>query len=189
MKLSSHITYTPVAKILHWLVVVILVGQYVVAWTMPHMGRNTTPDTLINLHFSLGMTVLFVLAIRLGWRWTHPEPTPIDGLSPWQVFTARAVHYLLYMLLFVIPILGWANASFRGFDVTLFGLVTIPKLLATRSSGFAWTGDVHVLLSYYVLLPVVALHVLTALYHQFIRKDGVMTRMLPASWSDVSRAR
>ncbi len=176
------IGYSPIAKLLHWLVVAILAVQYLVAWTMPHIGRNTVPETFINLHFSLGMLILLTLAIRLGWRWTHPEPTAIDGLPPWQVLSARAVHYLLYALLVIVPILGWVNASFRGFDVSLFGLVTFPKLIPAQSPGWAWTGDVHGLLSNWVLLPVAGLHIAAAMHHEFIRRDGVLRRMLPVSW-------
>jgi len=176
---DSTAGYTPVARLLHWLVVALLIVQYVVAWTMPHIGRNTVPETLINLHFSLGALVLAVVVVRLGWRWTHGEPAPLDGIPPWQVASARVLHWLLYLLLFAIPILGWINASWRGFDVSVFGLFTLPRLVATRAAGFGWTGDVHALLSYYVLLPLIGLHVLAALYHSLVRRDGVLARMLP----------
>jgi cytochrome b561 len=175
--------YTPTAKAVHWLVVLILTLQYAVAWTMPHIGRNTVPETLINLHFSLGMLILFMLAFRLARRWSHPEPGPAAGLAVWEVVTARVVHYLLYALLFVGPMLGWINVSYRGFDVTLFGLFRFPHLIATRAPGFAWTGDVHMLLSNYVLLPLVGVHVAVALYHALVRKDGVLARMLPRRWA------
>ena len=176
---DSTAGYTPLARLLHWLVVALLIVQYVVAWTMPHIGRNTVPETLINLHFSLGALVLAVVVVRLGWRWTHGEPAPLDGIPPWQVASARVLHWLLYLLLFAIPILGWINASWRGFDVSVFGLFTLPRLVATRAAGFGWTGDVHALLSYYVLLPLIGLHVLAALYHSLVRRDGVLARMLP----------
>src|SRR5665213_829975 len=101
--------YTPTAKVLHWLVVALLLAQYTIAWNMPHIGRNTKPDTIINLHFSLGVLVFVVVLVRLAWRWTHAEPVPLDGIPPWQVTTARLVHGLLYALLLVIPVLGWMN--------------------------------------------------------------------------------
>jgi cytochrome b561 len=85
---------------------------------MPHIGRNTVPETLINLHFSLGVLVLGLAIVRLAWRWTHPEPTPLDGLPPWQVKGAHATHLVLYLLLFILPALGWVNASYRGFAVS-----------------------------------------------------------------------
>jgi cytochrome b561 len=171
--------YTPVAKLLHWLVTVLLFSQYAVAWNLPHMGRDTVQNTVINLHFSLGVLISLVLIARLAWRWTHPEPPPIDGLPPWQVTLARVVHYLLYATLIIIPILGWVNASYRGLTVSFFGIVTLPQLIATRTRGFAWTGDAHVIAAYYIVLPIVALHIAAALYHWLVRKDGVMQRMLP----------
>jgi cytochrome b561 len=174
--------YTPTAKVLHWLVVALLVLQFSVAWTMPHIGRNTVPNDRINLHFSLGVVILAVIVARLIWRWTHHEPAPADGLPRLYVTAAWLVHYLLYLLLLIIPLLGWANASFRGYDVTLFGAVTMPKLLATRAPGFAWTGDVHVFIATWVLLAVIALHIAAVCYHAAIRRDGVLSRMLPAAW-------
>jgi len=119
-----------------------------------------------------------VAIVRLAWRATHAEPAPEDGLPPWQLLTARVVQWLLYALLFVVPILGWINASWRGMSIVMFGL-ELPKLVATRAPGWGWTGDIHGLLANYLLLALVALHVLAALYHYFIRRDGVLQRMLP----------
>jgi cytochrome b561 len=170
--------YSGTAKSLHWLIVALLIAQFIFAWTMPHIGRNTPVTTLISLHFTFGVIILAVAIVRLAWRLTHREPPPEDGLPPWQNLTAHVVHYLLYALLFVIPVLGWMDASRRGMPVEMFGL-ELPKLLATGKPGWNWTGDVHGLLATYVMLGLVALHVVAALYHQFIRHDGVLKRMLP----------
>ena len=176
---NAQLGYTGTAKLLHWAILALLVVQFILAWTMPHIRRDTQPDTLINLHFSFGVVVLAVAVLRLGWRMTHAEPAPLDGLPPWQVQSARVMHWLLYLLLLVSPILGWMSASWRGFPVSLFGLIELPKLMATRAPGFRWSGDVHGILSNYVLLTLVGLHVAAALYHYFIRRDGVLQRMLP----------
>jgi cytochrome b561 len=172
--------YTGTAKWLHWLIVALLIGQFAAAWTMPHIGRNTQPDTLINLHFSLGITIMAVAIVRVAWRATHPNPKPLDGVPSWQMLSARIVHWLLYLLLFVLPILGWANASLHGMPLIMFGR-ELPKLLPTRAPGWGWTGNVHVLLATYVLLTLVGLHVTAALYHYFIRRDRVLQRMLPGA--------
>jgi cytochrome b561 len=174
----AHQGYTGTAKSLHWLILALLIVQFTVGWTMPHMGRNTQPDTLINLHFSVGILILSIAMLRLIWRLAHPEPEPEAGVPPWQTATARLVHWLLYVLLFAVPMLGWANASWRGFPVIMFGL-ELPKLLATRAPGWAWTGDVHALLAEYVMLTLVGLHVAAALYHWLVRRDRVLQRMLP----------
>ena len=177
-KNGENAGYSGLAKLLHWTVVALLIVQFVLAWVMPEIKRDTKPDTLINLHLSFGVLILAVAVIRLGWRATHAEPPPQDGVPPWQLQSARIVHGLLYGLLFVVPILGWINASWRGFPVIMFGL-ELPKLVATRAPGLRWTGDVHGLLANYLLLALVALHVAAALYHWLVRRDGVLQRMLP----------
>jgi cytochrome b561 len=178
---QANARYDSLAKLLHWAILGLLAMQFVIAWTMPHIKRDTQPDTLINLHFSFGVVILAVVVVRLGWRLTHAAPPPEQGLPSWQVLSAQVMHWLLYLLLVVSPILGWINASWRGFPVTLFGLLEMPKLIATRAPGFRWTGDTHVIMSNYILLILVGLHVAAVLYHYFVRRDGVLQRMLPGS--------
>jgi cytochrome b561 len=176
--MARSVGYTGTAKSLHWLIVALLIGQFIFAWLMPDIGRNTPVTTVISLHFSFGIMILAIAVVRLGWRVTHGEPAPEDGVPPWQTASARVVHWLLYLLLFVIPILGWINASWRGMPIVMFGF-ELPKLVATRAPGFGWTGDVHMLLAYYGMLTLVGLHVAAGLYHYFWRRDGVLQRMLP----------
>jgi cytochrome b561 len=178
--MASNAGYTTTAKSLHWLIVVLLIVQFAAAWTMPHIGRNTPVTTLISLHFTFGIVILAVAIVRLAWRLTHGEPAPEAGVPPWQTASARIVHWLLYALLFVLPVLGWINASWRGKPIVMFG-AKLPQLVATRAAGWGWTGDVHSLLANYLLLTLVGLHVAAALYHYFIRRDGVLQRMLPHS--------
>jgi len=179
MSLKTGNRYTGTAKSLHWTILALLIGQYIFAWAMPHIGRDTPVNTPISLHFTFGITILAVAIVRLVWRATHGEPAPLDGIPRWQTTSARIVHWLLYLLLFVIPILGWINAGWRGMPVVMFGL-ELPKLIGTRASGWGWTGDVHAGLAYYGMLTLVGVHVLAALYHYFIRRDGMLQRMLPA---------
>jgi cytochrome b561 len=145
---------------------------------MPHIGRNTPVTTLISLHFTVGIVILAVAILRLVWRVTQGEPTPLDGVPPWQTQSARVIHWLLYLLLLVVPVLGWINASWRGMPIVLFGL-ELPKLIGTRAPGWRWTGDVHNLLANYMMLTLVGLHILAGLSHYFIRRDHVLQRMLP----------
>jgi cytochrome b561 len=174
-------TYTGTAKTLHWIILALLIVQFALAWTMPDIGRDTPVTTLISLHFSVGVLIILVAALRLAWRLLQGEPAPENDVPPWQTMLARIVHWLLYVLLFVLPILGWINASWRGMSVSFFELFTMPKIVPTRAPGWAWTGDVHVFLSEYVLLVLVGLHVVAALYHHFVRGDDVLRRMLPGS--------
>lgn len=170
--------YGGVAKSLHWLIVALLIAQYTVAWTMPDINPHTPITTLVDLHFSIGVTILVVALVRLLWRWGHPVPLVSDNVPAWQDMIARATHALLYLLIFVLPILGWVDACFRGLPIHFFGIATIPPLLPPERQLAGRTGDIHTLTSY-VLLGVVGLHVLAALYHHFWLRDRVFFRMLP----------
>lgn len=177
--MSKTSGYTGTAKTLHWLILALLIAQFTFAWTMPNIGRNTPVTTLISLHFTFGIVILAVAAMRLVWRGTHGEPPPEDGVPPWQTASARVIHWLLYALLFVVPLLGWINASWRNMPIVMFGH-PLPQLVATRAPGWSWSGDVHSILANYVMLTLVGLHVAAALYHYFIRRDRVLQRMLPS---------
>jgi cytochrome b561 len=176
-------TYGGVAKAFHWLIVVLLVAQFIVAWTMPEIHRGTKPDTLILLHLSLGGLILLSAILRLAWRISHPVEALVDPAHPWEARVAQATHVLLYLLLLVMPVLGWANASARGWSVDLFGVVTLPELLPEGDAFGRQLGDVHVLAAY-ALLALVGLHAAAALFHHFVRKDQVLSRMLFGQGAD-----
>jgi cytochrome b561 len=171
--------YDPVAKALHWLIFALLIAQFAAAWTMPHIGRNTKPETLINLHFSFGVTIIFVVVLRLLWRLSRRVPPPV-GVPEWQRAAAHLFHGLLYLMLIVLPIMGWVSASMRGWPVDFYGVITIPQIVATNPAMAGRLGDVHAQAGT-ILLILVGLHVAAVLYHVVIRRDRVLQRMLPAA--------
>ncbi len=170
--------YDAVAKLLHWLIVALLVAQFLIAWTMPDIRRGTKPEGLISLHLSVGLLILFIVVIKTLWQLSHPVPLLDDGQPDWQHRAAKATHGLLYVLLFLLPLMGWANASSRGWVMHFFSLFTLPALMSSGSAFGHELGDIHILTSY-ALLALIGLHVLAALYHQFWLRDGILARMLP----------
>ena len=171
--------YGALAKSFHWLIFILLAVQFAVGWSMPHIGPRTVPETYINLHFSIGSLILILVVARLLWRITHHVPLLMDDERPWQKNLAHATHVLLYLLLIVIPVLGWMSANGRGYTVSLFGLLDMPSLLPAKHPWTGPLGDIHDLLSNYVLLGLIGLHVLGALYHHFMLRDRTLLRMLP----------
>jgi cytochrome b561 len=171
--------YGALAKSFHWLIVILLAAQFAIGWSMPHIGPRTQPETLINLHFSTGALIMIAVLARLAWRLTHPVPLLVDDARPWQQRLAVATHVILYALLLIIPVLGWMSASGRGFTVSLYGLLDLPPILPTKHPWTSPLGDIHNLLSNYVLLGFVGLHVVAALYHHFLLRDRTLVRMLP----------
>jgi cytochrome b561 len=174
--------YTPGAKVLHWLIAALVLAQFVVAWLMPHISRNTRVEGLVALHFSLGMVILAVMLARSAHRLRFPVPLEMPGSPSWERRTAHWGHLAMYVLLLLGPVLGWAAASARSLPIVMFG-ARLPDLAAPRARWGLLAGDVHMWLMW-TLLALVTLHVLAGLYHYFARRDGVLQRMLPAAASD-----
>jgi cytochrome b561 len=172
---QSETAYGTVARGLHWLVVVLIVAQFIIGWTMPDVRKDTQPIGLIGWHLGVGALLIAVMAVRVVWRLTH-RPAP-EALSPVLSAASAVTHFLLYAALLAVPLLGWINASSRGWDVGLIGLVKYPALSATGSSFGHSMGDVHGILAW-VLFALICLHVAAALFHHFVLRDGVLRRML-----------
>jgi cytochrome b561 len=171
-------SYNKIAQSLHWLILVLLVIQFAVAWTMPDIHRDTKPVGLIAWHLSVGVVILLVMLVRLGWRAISSVPPPPADLPRSLRLLSRTTHFLLYAILIVLPLLGWINANARGWTVWLLGIIPLPTLVAPESAWGAEMGDVHQIVAY-LLLGAAALHVAGALYHQFVLRDALLSRMLP----------
>jgi cytochrome b561 len=174
----SETRYHPVAKVLHWLVALLVAVQFGVAWAMPDIGPQTKLGRSISLHLTVGALIGLAALVRVSWRFRHRVPSAIATEPRWLRAGARVSHATLYVLLLIVPLFGWATASVRGWRVTLFPRLALPALLPRGSkSGFV-AGDVHIVLAY-TLLAIVALHIAAALYHRLILRDQVLARMLP----------
>lgn len=173
---TANAAYSTFAKFLHWLIAAILIAQFALGWLMPEVHRGMQPGLGMHTHISIGIVVLALIVVRLAWRMTHPVP-PEPELPPWQRYASGALHWLLYVLVFITTLSGWFYASARGWPLTFFGLFPLPALVPQGSGLGRALGEIHEGVVW-VLLAVVALHVLAALVHAFIYRDQVMQRML-----------
>jgi cytochrome b561 len=171
--------YGLVAKLLHWAIVLLLAAQYTIGSIMPHIGRKTVNEGWVSWHFSVGAAILFFIVLRLAWRLLHPVPL-LPTMASWERAVSGLTHWALYILVLAMTLLGWAATNSRGWDVKLFGLVTLPQLAPKDSEWGHQCGDIHNILVY-VLLGFILVHVAGALYHYFIKRDQVVGRMLFAS--------
>lgn len=172
-------TYSPTAKGLHWLIVLLLTVQFTTAFLLPHIGRNTPPSDTIDLHFSLGVLIMLAMAVRLIVRLRHPVALDAKDAAPAERLLARLTHWLFYLILIISPLMGWASASAHRLPVSLFGLIPLPPLAAPGAHWANTAGDLHGT-AMWVLLWLIGLHVAGALYHHLLRRDGTLIRMLPA---------
>lgn len=178
--------YGVVARALHWLTALLIALQFVIGWTMPDVHKDTQPIGLIAWHLGVGATLIAVIVLRVVWRLTH-RPIP-DELPPLLAVVSRSTHLLLYATLLLVPLVGWINASSRGWTVRLAGVVPFPSLSKSGSSFGHEMGDVHGILAW-VLFALIVLHILAALFHRLVLKDHVLQRMLPSAGPSRDSAR
>lgn len=173
--------YSRAARRLHWAVAafvacLIPVGLYMVARGAATNFDGLT-DTFYSWHKLLGFVVLWLMVVRLLVRIRRGAPPPVATLTPVERAASHTVHIALYVLLLVVPLLGWAGVSAYP-ALTVFGLFDLPAILPANETLAGRILDAHKLLA--LCLGLVALaHIAAALRHRFIKRDGVMRRMWP----------
>jgi cytochrome b561 len=174
--------YRVPARLLHWLMALLLALQIPVGMVMAYRGNvlnlwNGLTDFLYSAHKSIGFVLLILLLLRAVVRLTIGAPPPEPSLVSWQRRIAAANHAGLYVLLLVVPVLGWLGVSlFPALEV--FGLVSLPSISPPDRAASDTVFTLHRLTAF-LLVALIALHVAAALHHHFIRRDGVLRRMLP----------
>ena len=170
--------YSTVSLILHWLIAALVVTQIGLIWAHEATDGPISRE-FVNLHKSVGLSILVLTLARLGWRIANPAiPLPLE-MPRWQKLLARSNHVLFYVLLLAMPLVGWAASSAAGRDIVWFGLFNWPLL--PIGGGREMAGnlmDVHETAAK-LLIFLVVLHVIGALKHQFVDRDNVLHRMIP----------
>ncbi|MGB4246681.1 MAG: cytochrome b [Pseudohongiellaceae bacterium] len=179
--MQSVTKYALSSRILHWLIaVLVLVLVPVGLWMASRAEINLFDDltnTLYAWHKAIGFSVLLLMVLRIFFKARNAAPVYPDALPRWQVIAAKSLHHLLYVLLIVTPLLGWAGVTafpalitLGGYDLPAMPFVPQDQALATQLFG------VHGVFAI-TLGVLVTGHIAAAVIHLVIRKDGVFQRM------------
>ena len=176
-------TYSTGARHFHWWTVALVLIQVPLGLYMVYRGQATKFDALTNTlyssHKTLGLVILILVIARLAYRLSHGAPADEPTIEWWQKAASHATHWLLYLLLILVPIVGWLGISLYGAR-DVFGLVSIPPLASPNQAAAEGVLLLHRYLAFLTVV-LVGMHVAGALFHYFIRKDGVLERMLPSA--------
>ncbi|MGI9326129.1 MAG: cytochrome b/b6 domain-containing protein [Pseudomonadales bacterium] len=180
MTATAPTDHTSVAKLLHWAVAALVIGQFVLAQMAEAAAESERLQAQLLLlanHKSVGMSILILAIVRLLWRAGHPPPALPETMPRWQQRSATFAHWLLYALIFALPLSGWMLSSASAYSVSWFGLWQWPDLVSADPDLKEQLVNLHHLLAE-LLFIVALLHILAAFKHQFLDHDGVLTRML-----------
>lgn len=175
--------YSAPTQVLHWLTAVLVL----IAFIYGPGGSEArvyaaARDFDRQLHETLGLCVLALVALRLLWRSIDTRPPP-PRVARWMDVTARVVQAALYVLLVAVPLTAIAGAWLEGHALTLLGGFTLPAPVAESHAlgariavAHTWLGDAIVWLA--------GAHALAGLFHHYVLKDGVLASMLPRRNAD-----
>jgi cytochrome b561 len=171
--------YTGPAIAFHWIIAALIIGGFAIGWVMTGIpGLTPTKLKYYSWHKWIGCTVFALAVLRVIWRATHRSPALTVAMPGWQRRAAEITHFLLYVLMLAIPATGYLYSSASNVPVVYLGLIPLPPLIAPNPQLKPLLQYTHIYLNY-TLFMLVALHVAAALKHQFIDRDGLLSRMLP----------
>jgi len=167
--------YSRTAIILHWTTAALVIAMIVLGQFMTEVPRGTPlRGTLFNLHKSIGLIVLALILVRLGWRLTHrPPPFPAD-IAPWTRKLAGATHAAFYVLLIAQPVIGYVASAFGEYGVAFFGAPLSswgyrPALREPLIAAHHWVAD--------LLVALICLHLLGVAWHRMGAHKRLWRRM------------
>lgn len=176
--------YRPTARLLHWLMAVLIFYQLLAGVMMTYEGeegnlveRIANALHMYDMHKVLGLVLLTLVAVRIAYRLLAGAPADEPTLEVWQRETSHMVHAWIYFLLVAVPVLGWVGISLYP-AVRVFESFNLPALTGADKATSEVIMKVHGYAAL-TLASLIAMHIGAALFHHFIRRDGVLRRMLP----------
>ncbi|MEH6607527.1 MAG: cytochrome b [Pseudomonadales bacterium] len=171
-------SYGVVTQLLHWFIGALIIAEIVMALIAEDMPAGAELEQMVDLHKSLGITLLILIAIRVGWRYLEGSAPPYTGISKRSEKLARYGHRALYFLMVFMPLSGWLMSSTGGHQVIPFGLFEFPALLSPNDLLHDVLETSHAVASKLMILLII-IHVIASLRHQFVERVDVFSRVLP----------
>ena len=156
--------YNTAAILLHWLTALIVLAMIGMGLWMVTIPPKTPPrELLFNLHKSLGIVVIMITLVRLGWRWSHPPPPWPPEMEPWNKRAAQIVHGLLYAALLVQASSGYLASEFGAYGIAFFGM-DLPRWGSNSPDIRKFFLTMHGIGAFSAIVLIV-LHSMAAIYH------------------------
>lgn len=182
METERRQTYSATARRFHWWTVAALTIMFPLGIAMTVRGNwlnvwDSATNAMYSTHKLLGVTVFILVSARLTYRVVHGAPADAPSIEPWQQRMSHVTHWVIYALLLTMPVVGWFGVQLYP-ALDLFGLVSLPAVVAPDKAASAWVLRLHGLMAL-MLLFLLSVHVAAALFHHLVRRDKVLERMLP----------
>jgi len=166
--------YSRTVRILHWIVALLVFFTWPMGLMIGFAKDEVKLDFYL-VHESAGFLVFWFMLVRIGARFYHRAPSLFG--TTFERVAARTVHGLIYIFLIVMPVSGFLATNAHGFPLQWFGAIPIwspidksPAIAPTLSEIHEWSA--------WIILGLLALHIMAAIYHHLIRRDATLYRIL-----------
>jgi cytochrome b561 len=167
-----------VARWFHWGLALAIIGMIAFGWWMNHIPARADKFFYRSIHADIGYVILLLTVLRIVWRAINPTPALPPETSRWQKIAAHVSQGALYLVVILVAMLGWAHSGARATNYSdFFGLFHVPQFTSPDKVAADAFEDRHIFFAY-VLLALIAVHVIAALWHHFVRRDRVVARMV-----------
>ena len=169
--------YALPSRLLHWIMAVMVVVQLFIAAVM--MASLAYYPLLLAIHKPLGIVILIFIVIRIVNVLLHRPPPAMSTMGPWERRVAKGSEFLLYGLLLIQPLIGWAMLSAAGDPLTVGPMQLLP-IAPEHTNLFGALRTAHSVLAY-LLFAAFTAHLCAVLFHTLVLRDGLLSRM--ALWT------
>lgn len=176
---NTHQVWGWPARAFHWIIALMILVQFSLGIWMEEFVVRADRDDYKSVHASLGISILALMVLRLGWRMNNVVPLPPAATPNWQRRIARGVHWALYLVTFATVLVGWmlAGSEDTPIPIKMFGFIDMPQLVSPGSQQEELLEEVHGSLAF-TLIALVIVHTGAAYYHMKVLRDDVMRRMV-----------
>ena len=175
---NTETNWGSIARALHWGLAVPILGMFAYGLWMKSLPVRDDRVYHYAIHASFGISILVLMVMRVVWRIMNPTPRPPAGAQKWEITAGYFGHLGLYLAVFGTLVAGWflAGSGKAALNYYLFGVVAMPNMLSVNSPYHEFLGQAHEYLAYGVM-ALVAVHTAAAIWHQRVKRDGVLARM------------
>ncbi len=181
---NTERSWGSLSKWLHWTIAVLMIAAIVCSVWADQLDpevdwhRTLWQWLIMKLHKPIGFTAMVLIFVRFVWMLMNPRPALPESMSRSEVIASKLVHVTLYGLMLVVPVTGWFMSQYADSAVDFFGVFSVGNIVAPDKDMVGRLHPFHVWLGL-TTAGLVLLHVLAALFHEYVRKDGVLSEMLP----------
>ena len=170
----SKTQFTVPSRLLHWVMAAMILAMLFIGVAM--VASLADYHVLVSIHRPLGILILILVMIRFVNRRLHPPPDFLVTMPPLERRAATASELLLYTLMFVQPLVGWAMLSAAGYPIVMYGSVHLFPILPHSAAVYAVLRKAHTAIAYLFFLTFVG-HLGGVLFHTLVVRDGILDRM------------